>query len=285
MPPPLACTVRDCHLPLARKGGAFVCSRGHTYDVARSGYVNLLQPQDRRSLHAGDSREAAEARARLDERGVGRALVENVAARLASLDLCDDAVVVDLGCGPGQMLAALPHGRPTIAIGIDLSTAAATLAARRVPHATIVVANADRRLPLEDRRVDLVLSLHARRNPEECARVLTDDGHLLIAVPAPDDLAELREQVQGRAVSRERGEALVGEHGEHFDVLDHWSVSEKRSLDRAALLDLLRGTYRGERTSSAARVETLDILEVTLSSDLFLFSASAKTRARRGRRQ
>jgi hypothetical protein len=42
-------------------------------------------------------------------------------------------------------------------------------------------------------------------------------------------------------------------------------------LERDALKDLLRATYRGERTSAAARIDALECLEVTLASDFFLF--------------
>ena len=42
---PLACTVRDCGLPLEKREREYVCEYGHTFDIARSGYVNLLQPQ------------------------------------------------------------------------------------------------------------------------------------------------------------------------------------------------------------------------------------------------
>src|SRR5450755_3800076 len=54
----LLCTVRGCRRPLSRESNRFVCERGHSFDVARSGYLNLLQPQDRRSANPGDSKEA-----------------------------------------------------------------------------------------------------------------------------------------------------------------------------------------------------------------------------------
>src|SRR4051794_4699635 len=77
----LLCPVRGCGEPLAgaprpaRAGGggeplaaaarALACPRGPRFDRARSGYVTLLQPQDRRSRQPGDSREASLARRRL----------------------------------------------------------------------------------------------------------------------------------------------------------------------------------------------------------------------------
>lgn len=270
-PPPLSCTVRDCGLLLERAGRAFQCARRHAYDVARAGYLNLLQPQDRRSPDAGDRRAAIEARARLFAQGVGAAIVRAQVDRAAFL-VENGAVVADLGSGSGEVLAALAGRVAIIGVGIDLSTAAAEYAARRFPHLTWVVANADRRVPLLDRSVDLVVSIHGRRNPGECARVLARDGHLLVAVPASDDLIELRTLVQGEPVVRERTAAVIAEHDKQFTMIERFEQRERHRLDRVQLGDLLRGTYRGERRARIERLDTIDSLDVTLASDVVLLA-------------
>lgn len=262
--------MRGCALPLLRRDRAFVCAAGHSYDVARSGYVNLLQPQDRKSTEAGDSRVAIEARASLLADGVGRALIDAVASRAAALNLPEAPVVADLGCGSGDALAALTS-RAGLGVGIDLSVAAVERAARHFPDRTWVVANADRRLPLLDRSIHLLVSLHARRNPPEAARVLAMTGYLLVAVPAADDLIELREVVQGERVERERGDVVLTEHEALFELVDRSVVREMRDLDRDALLNLLRGTYRGVRHGAAERVAALTGMTVTLASEILVF--------------
>jgi hypothetical protein len=35
-------------------------ARGHSFDIARSGYINLLQPQERRARRPGDATDAVE---------------------------------------------------------------------------------------------------------------------------------------------------------------------------------------------------------------------------------
>jgi 23S rRNA (guanine745-N1)-methyltransferase len=269
-PPPLACSVRGCTLPLERRDRTFVCAARHSYDLARSGYVNLLQPQDRRSASAGDPRAAIEARASLLVAGVGRALITGVATRAASFDLGDSPVVADLGCGSGDALAAVTD-RAGTGVGIDLSIAAVERAARNFPDRTWVVANADRRLPLLDRSVNLVLSLHGRRNPAEVARVLVAAGYLLVAVPAADDLIELRELVQGQPVERDRVSQLLVEHEPLFQLDERSVVRDTHELDRDALVKLLRGTYRGVRRGAAERVAALERMRVTLASELVVF--------------
>ena len=76
--------------------------------------------------------------------------------------------------------------------GIDISIPAIDAAARRYPGCEWVVANADRFVPYADRSFSIVLSITARMNAREFRRVLRDDGRLLVAVPAPEDLIELR---------------------------------------------------------------------------------------------
>ena len=180
-------------------------------------------------------------------------------------------MVAELGSGSGELLGALAAGRPVRSVGFDLSTHAATHAARRFPSISWVVANADRRLPLLNESTGLILSVHARRNPPECRRVLSDGGFLLLAIPSTDDLIELREEVQGSPVERDRVSAAVDEHSRDFVLVERSTSKKRLDLDRDQLLKLLRGTYRGKRFSESVRVQALDSLAVTLSSDILLF--------------
>ena len=271
IPPSLACTVRGCGRPLAPEGRAFKCPQGHSYDIARSGYINLLQPQDRRSVDAGDSKQAVEARSRLLDANIGSRIISAMLDQVLALDLPGSPQVADLGSGSGHLLAAIAARRSIRGVGIDLSTAAVDHAARSHPALTWVVANADRRLPMTDMSTSLVLSMHGRRNPDECARVLSPGGHLLAAIPAADDLIELREAIHGSAQERNRAGTLLAEHDSRFTAITTRSVREHHRFEASGLRDLLQSTYRGRRLSSSARVAALEALDVTLASELVLF--------------
>ena len=270
LPPPLACPVRTCYLPLVPDARAWTCASGHNFDIARSGYVNLLQPQDRRSLDAGDPRAALDARSRLLAAGVGRGILDAFVALASRLLPDTGGAVADLGCGVGDALGLLQSRRGIVAAGIDLAVPAVDIAARRFPTLTWIVANADRRLPLLDASLSLVVSLHARRNPAECQRVLAPGQHLLVAIPAPEDLIELREAIQGAGVERDRAAAVIEEHASAFDVVDRSAAREHHRVGGEQLRDLLRGTYRGERSSAAKRVQAITDLQVTLASDFIV---------------
>jgi 23S rRNA (guanine745-N1)-methyltransferase len=269
----LACSVRGCGLALELDARTARCANGHAFDRAKSGYWNLLQPQDRRSRAAGDEREAVEARARGFARGVGAALIERLAELVAALRLAPESCMLELGSGSGDALACLLRAGGAHAIGLDLSTAAAEHAARRFPELTWVVANADRRLPIRDASIALVASIHGRRNPAEVARVLAPGGHALFAVPAADDLVELRVTLHGEASTGSRLPSLQAELADHLAPLETGSVRAQHTLDRAGLVDLLRSTYRGQRNAQRTRLEALESLQVTLASDWVLCAA------------
>jgi 23S rRNA (guanine745-N1)-methyltransferase len=240
--------------------------------MARSGYANLLQPQDRRSKRPGDPPEAVEARRRLLDAGYGEPLLRAIREEIAALALRPGAAVLDVGCGEGYYLGSLAQAPGVQAHGVDLSTAAADLAARRYPQGTWIVANADRFLPWAEGAFDLILSIDARLSPSEMRRVLKPEGRLLVAVPGADDLVELREAVLGERVLKDRLEravSLLAEAG--FEVESRRSVRGTAELGSAEIRDALTATYRSGRQSRRERIAALSAMRVTLSHDLARF--------------
>ena len=246
-------------MPLVREGQRVVCARGHSFDVARSGYINLLQPQDRRSKEPGDTAAAVQARRRLHDLGVTEPLLRGI-AELAAASPSD--VVLDAGCGDGFYLGSLARAIGFDAHGIDISTPAVNAAARRYPGCEWIAANADRFVPYAEHTFSLVLSITARMNAPEFRRVLREEGRLLIAVPAPDDLIELR------GAGRDRVARTVETFSNEFTLADRRRVTTAADLDAAAVQDLLLSIYR------PIQKHPLGAMRVTFSLDLLLFRAS-----------
>src|SRR5947209_97938 len=114
----LLCTVRKCGLKLVREGGRVVCARGHSFDMARSGLLHLLQPQERRPEGPGDSAAAVAARRRLHDRGITEPLLAAITG-VAALGPRDE--LLDAGCGEGFYASRLAGASGCRAHGIDLS--------------------------------------------------------------------------------------------------------------------------------------------------------------------
>ena len=255
----LLCPVRECRLPLIRDGQRVACERKHSFDIARSGYINLLQPQDRRSKNPGDSAEAVAARRRLHDLGATKPLMEGIAALL---EAGKDDVVLDAGCGDGFYLGSLVERCGCEGHGIDISVPAIQAAARRYPGCEWIVGNADRFIPYADRSFSVVLSITARTNVPEFHRVLQDSGRLLVALPAPDDLIELR----GRG--RDRTIRTIETFAPAFTITAQSRVTTAALLDAPAVHDVLLSIYRPLRPRPA------EGMQVTFSLDLLLFQSA-----------
>jgi 23S rRNA (guanine745-N1)-methyltransferase len=232
------------------------CPRGHSFDVAKSGYVNLLQPQERRSKQPGDTAEAVEARRRLHDRGLTEPLLRGIGDLLAA---APEDVVLDAGCGDGFYLGRLAQEQGFTACGVDISIPAVDLAARRYPKVQWLVANADRAIPCVDGTFNGVLSITARMNAPEFRRVLKEGGRLLVAIPAPDDLIELR------GAGRERVERTIATFADVFRLVEQRRVTTTASLDAGAVRDVLLSIYRPMQAKPAVA------MQVTFSLDLLLF--------------
>jgi 23S rRNA (guanine745-N1)-methyltransferase len=246
--PALLCSVRGCGGPLSREERALVCSRGHSFDVARSGYVNLLQPQDRRSKNPGDSAAAVEARRRLTDAGHDAWLVEPF------------------------LLGSLAAQRRIDAAGLDISVPAIELAAKRYPAIVWIVANADRRLPFADGSFDFAMSVTARRNGGELRRLLRPGGRALVVVPGQDDLAELREAVLGRADRKDRAAAAIAELSRHLEPVLHRTIRRTTRYTADEVRDLLAATYRGARDREKERARSVGAMDITVSRELLVFA-------------
>lgn len=181
------------------------------------------------------------------------------------------AALLDVGCGEGAFLRHIAGVAALERHGVDISGPSIELAAKASPDVRFVVANADRFLPYADQSFDFVTSIDSRVNAGEFERVLRKGGLILVAVPAPDDLTELREHVQGSKVEKSRSERIEAELGNALALSDRTTIRDQRTFEPSVLRDLLTVTYRGFRQSERAAVESMGAMSVTLSHEVLAF--------------
>lgn len=255
-------------MPLVLEDRRYICANAHAFDIARSGYANLLQPQDKRSKTPGDTPEAVAARRRFLESGHPAPLVDAI---VRAMPLHEGDALLDAGCGEGHHLAAFRRAYGVDAHGTDISVPAIELAARRYRDCSWIVANADRFLPYADASFRAVTSITARMNPEEFRRVLAPDGALLVAIPGADDLIELRHAILGERIERDRVDRTAATFAPLFKLERHERIAHTVTLDRQSMLDVMSSSYRGLRAREREKLETLDAMKVTLSRDVLVF--------------
>src|SRR5580765_4940042 len=118
MPPVLACPV--CGGALTLGASAAACPRGHAFDRARSGYLNLLLSNQKQSAEPGDSPAMMQSRRAFLQGGFYDRMADGAdAAVVEALAGRTGAHVADLGCGEGFFTARL---RRAIAAASPAST-------------------------------------------------------------------------------------------------------------------------------------------------------------------
>lgn len=180
-----------CGRPMRLLPRQLICSAGHTFDLARQGYVNLTS--GRSHPGTGDTATMVAAREQFLAGGHYARLAALVAEQAAHHDpVGRDGLIVEAAGGTGYYLAAILDRLPDRrGVCLDLSAPALRRAARTHPRAAAVGADVWQRLPLATGSASTVVSIFGPRNAGEVERLLTPDGVLIVASPAPEHLQEL----------------------------------------------------------------------------------------------
>ena len=186
-----------CGEILERNDKGTVCSNRHSFDIARSGYVNLLLSKHIGKTVHGDNKMMVRARREFLEKGYYSPLKNS---------LCDmtekhfkGGVILDAGCGEGYYTTAIFDRLKNAEIavemyGIDISKAAAELAAKRGTPIFFAAASVFH-IPFADASCDMLVTMFAPYCGEEYQRVLKKDGIMIMAIPSENHLWELKQAI------------------------------------------------------------------------------------------
>jgi 23S rRNA (guanine745-N1)-methyltransferase len=240
-----------CRDDLVVSEGGAACMRGHQFDRARQGYINLLPANHKSSRDPGDSSEMISARQRFLGAGHYRplalamsTLLNEQTSHLVSVRL------LDCGCGEGyytnQFAETLStKQRPAQVAGVDISRMALRLAARQYPGLAFVVAS-NFHVPVQASQVDVMTRIFAPGDSLEVRRVLAPQGKLLVVYPGPRHLFELKADVY--AHPREHNPPAVPEG---FDCTEERRLQFPLALNEPdqikALLDMTPFTWSRRR--------------------------------------
>ncbi len=264
----LACPLDG--VPLAQDGQSWRCASGHSFDIARQGYVHLLPVQKKRSREPGDSKEMVAARRRFLETG-GYEPVSDAVNRVVTAGLAVQPVwrILDAGSGEGyytgRLAEALSGQTELQVLGLDISKWAVQSAAKRYKDLSWVVAS-NANLPVLPEAVDAVLSLFGFPVYGEFARVLKPGGLLLQVDTGPDHLRELREIIYPE-LKPARADQSTWPEG--FRSLGAESVRYPLTVEgQDRISDLLAMTPHGYRASEDGRRRAAELTGLTVTVDV-----------------
>ena len=79
---------------------SYACANGHTFDISKDGYVNLLMSQQSSAKRHGDDKLMVRARRDFLKKGFYEPL-QKALCDVVSDNLTSESVIADVGCGEG----------------------------------------------------------------------------------------------------------------------------------------------------------------------------------------
>ena len=238
-------------------GNAFRCIGGHSYDIAREGYVNLLLANQKASQSPGDTKAMAASRRAFLDNGYYQPLSDRINCLVGERTRGNEtagAAILDAGCGEGyylhRLMGALPSGGD--GHGLDISKEAVRLAAK-YGNASFVVGSIHQTLPFAPASLDIVLNVFAPRNPVEFARVLRPGGMALVVVPAGGHLAALHDALSLPRIDGDKERRAVADFEGAFVPAHSETLRYRRVLPPEDVLHLIQMTPTFWQLSDEAR--------------------------------
>lgn len=191
--PTLLCPI--CGKTLFSDGKSLHCEYGHSFDIAKEGYVNLAPGRS----GSGDSREMCRARRDFLANGYYSRFAEAVANAVAEHITNTHSLICDAGCGEGYYLREMRTRLPNAElVGFDLAKDSIKFAAKAEKNAkkpiTYAVAGIFD-MPLADSSCAAVTSVFAPIPFDEVRRILSDKGILVVAHPGQKHLSGFRKLI------------------------------------------------------------------------------------------
>ncbi|NVF14330.1 putative RNA methyltransferase [Vreelandella maris] len=265
--------------PLQLADNVWRCAAGHSFDIAKQGYVNLLPVQQKRSHDPGDSKTMVAARQRFLNAGhyqpIADAISSAVLRHIEEPPTSGSSPLscLDAGCGEGyylrQLAQAAPISQSLALIGLDISKWAVLAAAKQDNKQTPTsrwVVSSNAHLPVEAGTLDSVLCMFGFPVYSEFSRVLKAGGVLLQVEAGPDHLRELREIIYPTLKPERSNEAGVPEGFAHHSSENvRYTLALKGAEEIADLLAMTPHLYRASvegRARAAALEELVTTVEV-----------------------
>ena len=248
-----------------------VSESGHSFDVAKQGYVTLAAGAGLK--HKGDDMDMVNARETYLAMGHFAPFVEAVTGAVkgalvpASLAESPPASLLEVGAGTGYYLA---HTLDSIAeargVGLDISPHAAKHLAKCHPRVGAVVADVWERLPIRDESVDAISVVFAPRNPAEFQRVLVPGGQVIVLTPDAGHLDELREPLGILGVEDGKVERMYEQAEGYLEqAADPVDISFPIELDKASVAAQVGMSPSARHISAGELAERMAALPPTLT--------------------
>ena len=237
-----------CGKPLIKEERRYFCEEGHSYDIAKEGYVNLMLANQKHSKNPGDNDESLAARRAFLEKGYYQPLAQYLAGTVEKL-IPHKGSFLDRGCGTGYYLNYLMgHVNKDINYyAVDIARKGVAMTAKKNKKAVCFVGSVFH-LPLEDYCLDGLMSVFTPYSREEFSRLIKKGGYIIAVTPGKDHLYQLKDIVYDSVyLNEESGYDLPG-----FELVSKENVTYEKTLETREDIETLwrmtpyyHTTYKG----------------------------------------
>lgn len=254
-----ACPICKQEIEISNEG-KMSCLSNHTFDVAKQGYVYMLN----RPVQSMYGKELFDSRHTVIQAGI----YDRLRAAIAREITVAQPVLLDTGCGEGSHLHRICEqlDRP-VGVGIDISKEGIIAAAKYNPEELWCVGDLANS-PFNEQSFDAILNILSPANYDEFKRLLKRGGKVIKVVPQENYLKELRKQA---FADSEKESYTNGQTVERFKA-SFANTEVKRitytvPLEPYLVQNLLEMTPMGWHIEDK---ESIQLQEITIDLDLLI---------------
>ena len=265
-----------CQKDLLKKDNTFKCLNGHSFDVNKKQYVNLLLPNQIHSENPGDSKEMIDARTRFLNQGYYQELRTLLISIINQL-INDGEVFCDLACGEGYYTHEIHKSllnRNVTSYGVDLSKFGIAEATRKmrveaINNINYCIGNL-MYLPYMEESMNVVLNCFAPFFENEFSRIIKKNGYFIRVLPNANHMYELKKSIYEEVKLNEEKETQLTK----FElVLEKELTYQKEFNNSSDLLHLFMMTplYYKSNPSVIGKIKNIKELLLTLSFKILVY--------------
>nr|WP_295971563.1 methyltransferase domain-containing protein [uncultured Bacillus sp.] len=251
------------------------CSKNHTFDFAKQGYVNLMT----HSFKSNYNKQLFEARQKIIMESNLYGLLHKKISKVIKGHLAEHptfpSLILDAGCGEGSHLhRILDECRSTAitGVGLDISKDSIVMAAKNYKEPIWLVGDLAKS-PLEDKSFHVILNILSPSNYKEFKRILVPNGLYIKVVPHSNYLKELREALfEDSKKVIYKNDNTVELFKTHFKLKDGFNLCYTKRLNHVELINLAQMSplsWNAEKTDIESFINRVSS-EITVDLDILI---------------
>ncbi len=247
---------------------SYICPKGHCFDKAKEGYVNLLTGKHKSGSEIGDNRDMAQNRREFLTKGYFDALVRGITNYIKELSLPHIAIA-DICCGEGYYGHRIKEEIDCDMLGFDISKEMVRLASKRKNGITYLVANLSK-IPLRDGSIDIAMHLFAPFHEKEFSRITKQGGYIISVVAGENHLIELKSILYDKPYKNDEKPPKT----EHLNLIEKRKITARVHLEtNDDIMALFKMTpyYYHTKDEDKKKLSDIDGMDITTEFVMLIY--------------